>query len=247
MINVQVDISDFRRDLKNYFSAQYPESMARGFQALSQSARDAARQRTAEKYKLHSDFIPKGILNTPQTDAQIAAAAKSIDRHHDIQASVFLRPSGDVTKSLGFMVPHETGDNKTPRGSMIAIPSYGIEGYSFRTSRGGVKTKYTPSELLKDYPKGGSRLPPAVVAGLIQDAQQGKGKPGRKKGEAFVTVSKGGVPMIARRKGGGRLPLEVLYVMKKAVKSDGNWGFETTVQATVVNKYRGVLARYINK
>lgn len=246
-MNITVDISDFRRDLQKYFKTDYPESVARGFQALTQYARDAGRQRTAERYKLHSDFIPKGILNTPNTDSQVKAAAKSMERHHDLQAAVFLRPASDPGKGLGFMVPHETGAPKTPHGAMIAVPSYGISAYSFKTSGGAVKAKYKPAELLKVHnQKGDSKLPAGVIAGMAAEGNK-PGKGGRRKGEAFIVTGKGGVPMVVRRKSGNRKPLEILYVFKKEVKSDGDWGFETTVQATVMNKYKSVLSAYVNK
>jgi len=242
-IDIRVDMRDFEKDLKHYLDDQHPHAVALGFRSLSIFARDAVRQRTGEKYKLKSDYIPKGILSTPYTDNQTDAAAKSYAKHHDLIAAVFLRPSSQPSGGLAFMVPHETGENKTPaKGQAIAVPSYGVEHYSFRTSRGGVKTAFKPKTLLEGYQK--HHLPASQLAAMMADPKPTK--KGRK-GKPFTGQTKAGVGIIGRRKGNGRLPIEVLYVFKSYVRSDGDWGFEPTIRAEVQAKYVRTIGRYINR
>jgi len=245
IIHCEVDTGEFKKDLTRYFDSLYPEAMARGFRSLSMLARDAARQRTGEKYRLRSDFIPRGIVSAPFTDGQVDAAARSYAKHHDLIASVFLRPASNPHQGLGFMVNHETGKPVTPsRGAALAVPSYGIEQYSFRNSRGSVKTPYKPGKLLEGYHK--EHLPPHVLAAMGAESTATPKKKG-KKGRPFVGQTSKGVGIIGRRKGSGRLPIEVLYVFKAQVRSDGDWGFETTIRAEVRAKYVRTLGRYLNR
>lgn len=240
-VRIEVDTRDFNRGIKTYLDSTYPEAMARGFRALAQHARDAARQRTAEEYELHSDYIPRGILSTPNTDGQVQAAARSYARHHDLEAAVFLRPANNPRQSLAFMVNHETGDPKTPsNGGALAIPA-AVENYSYRTSKGGAKKQYQAGTLLEGYTK--RRLPTSVLAGITAD--NGKGKGG--KGEPFVTKTNKGQGAIARRRKGGRLPLEILYVFKPRAQIKSDWGFEPTIRATVQARYQRDVGRFINR
>lgn len=242
IINITVDSSDFTKALKKYFAKDYPLMIAQGFRSVAIVARDAARQRTAEKYKLHSNYIPSGILSTPFKDGQVDAAARSYAAKHDLIAAVFLRPSGDARKGLGFMVPHETGEPKTSsKGGSLIVPTYGIEQYSFRTSRGAVKTQYTAAQLLEGYTK--QRMPSSVLAMIIAQGSKRKGK----KGPAFITKTDRGVGAIAQRTGGARIPIQFLYVFKDHVKSDGQWGFETTIRNAVTKAYEKEIAKYVNK
>jgi len=240
---MEVDLGMFA-DMRRSVGPYWAKVAAHGMQDIIRQARDAARQRTAEHYNLHSDYIPKSILSAPEKDGQLKAVEKSILTHFDCQASVFLRP-GTGAKSVGFMVPHETGESKgSAKGGYIAVPAEGVENYSFRTSKGAVKKAYKPGNLLSEY--GTHKIPPSMVAMLMDEAQSGKpSKKKGKKGEPFIMKS-GGVSMIARRVGDARTPLEILYVLKKKVQSDGSWGFEPTVRSMVKAVYREELAKRIN-
>lgn len=245
-VNITLELQSFQTALALYFDKSYPEATARGFGEVARRARNAIRERTRQVYDLHSDFIPRGIWSTPDREVQIRAAARSFAKYGDLEAAVFLRPAnGKEKNSLKFMIPHETGEAKTPKGKALAIPAQGLEGYQSKTGSGATKKAYRPAQLLSGYNSGKSTLPAAVVADMINNPSSHN--PNNRKGQPFIIKSSKGVALLVRRKSGNRLPLDVLYSFKPRAQIRSDWEFETTVRTDVLQQYGRVMKRYVNR
>ena len=228
-----VDSKDFMRDAKYIGGTAYPKAVALTFKHIARKAKEDVQDETRRNFHLHSDYIPKGIRSTPEKKSQVLAAAKSVERYHDITAAVYLRP-GSGKRSLDFMVDHETGGTKTARGGgNIAIPAKDLANYSSKTSRGAIRKNWKPAQLLAYYNREGGNT---------------KGNKLRKKGrgsikKAYLKKSKSGDIQIVRRKNKKSRSLEFLYTFKKSADIKATWDFEKTVRKSVENNY----VRYANK
>jgi hypothetical protein len=125
----------------------------------------------------------------------------------------------------GFMPIHETGGIRNPhaggsgrdRGRALALPGEDLRRRNYRTKTGRVRKRWKPGELLKYYNEGNRGR-----------AQARSGRGGRRR--AFITKTKGGVPVVLRRRGRARYPLERLYVFTPRAAIKPTWKFEPTVK-----------------
>lgn len=235
--DIEVDIRDFVRDAKRLARHNYPMAVAKGFRALGFKGREAAQDRSRVAFKLHSDYIPRGILSVPYSAAQVRKGAKSIRKYHDILAMVFVRSSTSPKRSLDFLTLHEEGGIKRSQdgSGLVATPGSDISNYNYRTSRGRVSKRWRPSgKLLEEYFKKG----PNKRGSKIHGRKKGKQKPA-----AFLLKVRNDSVMVARRLTGKRRPLEFLYAMKKTTVIKKTFHMEDTVQAVVRRDYRRILNR----
>lgn len=232
---IEVDSKDFMRDAKSISSYGYPVAVARAFKKLAGVAAEDVKSVTALNFKLHSDYITKGIRSTPNNKTQLKAAARSVEKYHDIEAAVYLRP-GSGKHSMAFMVDHEDGDNRTGIGK-LAIPAHDLKNYSYKTNRGAVRKAWRPSTLLKYY----NMVGPNKKGNKLSHKKTRGGK-----GKAFILTTKSGVRAIVRRKNKKVKSLEFLYLLKSSADIKKQWDFETTVDKSVHTNYRRIAARYLN-
>ena len=225
---IRLEVDEFRESWETWRNAKWPEAVARGFGALARMARDKMRDRTRQVFDLHTDYIPQAIRSTPDNSSQISAAARAFGKYGDLQASVYLR-GGSGNKSMEFMLPHETGEDKVPQAGSLAIPSTDLEGYSFRTGRGATKRAWKPGKLLEIY----------------NQTNHGKERRMEKRagsvGAAFVMQTNKG-PMVARRKG---KDLQFLYSFKERADIKPVWDFEDTIVQYVNAHGRAIIERMI--
>ena len=233
---VRVDLKEFMDSAKKLGDSEYPRYLAKAFQYLSMRARNEVRHETKSKFKLHTEFIPNSILNTPHTAGQVKAAENSIRQYHDIMSAVFLRPASTPKRDLGFMVPHETGERKVPRHGMLAIPAGDLENYDYKTSRGSVKSQYKPKNLLKSYNRVGGNTKGHKLSGKSGGAP----KP-------FLLKLGSGKEMVVRRQAKTSNRLEFLYSLKSSARIDPVWSFEETVKRTVQEVYKAVIVGQLRK
>lgn len=233
---INVDSKDFMRDMKSIAGDAYPVAVARSFKKIASIAAEDVRDETRLNFKLHSDYIPKGIRSTPSTKTQVKAAARSVEKYHDIEAAVYVRP-GSGKRSLAFMTDHEDGANRrSAKGKDVAVPAKDLGNYSSKTSRGARRKNWKPAQLLAYYNRVGGNT---------------KGNKLRRKGrgsikKAYLKKSKTGVIQIVRRKNKKSRSLEFLYSFLESVKIAPRWDFEQTVDKSVKNNYVRVSSRYLN-
>jgi hypothetical protein len=231
-VKIEVDTSKFLKRIEVISNTEIPGAVAKGFSELATDARDKVRERTRQEFDLHGNYITNGIKATPETSAQISAATNAFSKYGDLDASVYLRGSNDPKKSLSFMVNHETGDDKTAVGNMIAIPSTDLSGYNYRTSKGAVKAAWSPSKLLEVWnatDKGKRRRGDKLI--------------GTTTGAPFIiNTSKG--PMIARKKG---KELQFLYSLKPRAEIKKTWSFEDTVVEHVNAHGTSTIEKYVRR
>lgn len=253
MIELRFDISKFNKSWNNV-SNNVKLAIIHGFAKTAERGRNNVRNRTRAVFKLHSDYIPNAVLSIPtynlrsskkmsgfdRGQLQFQAALKGLKgKHKNFQAAVFLRGSANPTKSLDFMVVHETGGTKESFKGKLAIPRYGVTRKKFRTSTGRVKKSYKPGILLKTWNK---------VRG--QQSKKLKKKGVRLKPTAFILESKFGGFVIARRRtrstwldSKNRAPLDILYKFSPSAKINKRWNFVQTVHTTV-NRH---VFKYVNR
>ena len=234
-----LDWRKFQRDYR-LINSKYPESVARGFRALSERARDDMRIQVKSIFDLHSDWIPKNILNTPKTNAQLKKAAKAVKKYHDIQATVYLRPAHDPKRSLDFMVHHEKGTPKRSEDGSgdIATPSIDIRNYKYRTGRGKTAKRWRPGVMLEQFNKKGANKKGHKIRYR---------KPGGK-GEPFlVTGKRSGKELVARRLSSRSREFQVLYSLHDRVRIRPRLHMEQTVKGSASMNASSILGRYINR
>lgn len=138
-VNVGMDARDCLRDLRGIAREQFPYAYAEALTRTAGIARFAVQIRTREVFKLHTEYIPRGILVE-------RAKKKDIQTMKIGFAAVFT--SDKITP---FMAMHETGGTKRPSGRALAIPGKGLLGKGFKTTTGAVKGAWKPKTLLHAY------------------------------------------------------------------------------------------------
>jgi hypothetical protein len=246
---IRVDLAAFTRSAKKMDQKDWPKHVVNGFAELADVSAGAVRVVTRGKFKLHSDYIPKGIKSTPMTSSQKARAEHALRKYGDFNAAVFLRGSRSVKHSLDFMADHEEGDPRKPQKSYIAIPTTQLKEKRHRSPRGATRKRWKPETLLERYNATGGSFNGTTTT------NKGKRLGPRKKrmpGDAFLIMGKQGDPFIARRmnrnkntKHGGEL--EFLYVLKNEADIKSGWQFVTTVYSTVGRRYATILHKHIKR
>jgi len=133
---IYIDSEAALRGLTALQKDQYPFALAKALTNVAKLARMRVQAVTREKFKLHGEFIPRGI--------RVQFAQKmDLVRWGFIQSAVY---TGN--KITDFMAYHETGGTKEPAGNSLAIPSYDIKKKKYRTSTGRVAKRWRPKTLL---------------------------------------------------------------------------------------------------
>lgn len=221
-LQMTIQSDETLRALSRLIGNDLPFASARALTWLAQSAQAAAQEHTREQFKLHTDFVPKGIGIIPARKSDMIAIGQGT--------------SYVITKERisTFMPIHEFGGEREPvarvsgdKGKAIALPAKDLKAKSYQTSTGAVRQRYKPSELLKDYHRVGSR------GGQVKQVIRG----GRK-GPPFIIRGRGSdVPLVVRRRGKKRYPLELLYIFSDRATYHPNWGFDEIVTAVVKDEY----------
>ena len=136
-MRVQVDQKDFQKDLSALQREHFPFAMAKTLTQLAKLGQGAARAQTKKVFRLHTEFIPNGIRISPARKAEVRAGGG--------EAAVY------TADDIDFMVPHEEGGTKKPRGQALAIPSFPAQRTTpdLKTKTGKVRAKYMPRKLLE--------------------------------------------------------------------------------------------------
>lgn len=222
MIKVTALTEETRRDLTAIEQEQFPYALARTLTEVAALAVIAVQNRTRVVFKLHGEFIPRGI-------AKIGAKKGDIKATGIGTAIVYTKPL-----ISGFMPIHEAGGTRTPasksgggdRGKYLAQPARDVLSKSYRTSTGRVRARWKPVTLLQGYRGRGRNV--SMTGGIVRPTRGGR------KGKPFIIRAQGsGTPMIVRRKSSTRYPLELLYVFSKRARYKPTWRFETTVEQVV--------------
>lgn len=213
-IKVEMDARDAMRDLRGIKREQFPFAYAAALTETAKLAQTAVQVKTRLSFNLHTEYIPRGIRITPAKKRDVVQMGMA-------WSSVY---TSDAITS--FMVIHEEGGIKDPRGKVLSVPTTGIRQYSFKTARGAVKKRWQPKGLLRGYTgRTGTR----------------KRKKGRLSRQAFILPKKGAQPaMLVRRVSRGERGLELLYVFTPQARIEPRWGFEDTVQRTADKVFKRV-------
>ncbi len=224
---MDIDITEFVKSAQKHIGRDWPRAIIGAFASIADDGAGAVRALTRGKFKLHSEYVTRGIKSLPYTPAQLMASQRALKRHGDFMAAVYLRGSASPKKSLGFMADHETGMDRMPQDTWIATPLPALERKSFRTGRGRVRKRWKPSTLLKRFNEVGSRFDGQTTTN--RGLRLG---PSRKRlpGSAFITIGVRGTPVIARRiTRKGNKQLEFLYSLNRRADIRKGWGFVDTV------------------
>lgn len=229
-IRVTALTAEASRALSALEKDQFPYALAKTLTEIASMAVRAVQARTRQAFKLHGEFIPRGIARTP--------AKKGDVKRLGIGTTIV------YTKPLisGWMPVHEIGGVRTPeaksggqdKGRSLAIPARDVKSKSYRISVGRVRKRWQPVTLLQGY----SARRNTSYAGMIKTGRGGR------KGKAFITRTQGSdTPMIVRRKGKGRYPLELLYLFSARAVYKRSWDFEKTVADVVERRFADRLRR----
>lgn len=137
-LNVSLDTSGVNRFLYHFAQKQMPFAAARALTWTAQDCQKEVRRELPRKYTLRNRFVEQGI--------RIRPAQKD-----NLESAIYTRADGKY--SIDFMVLHDTGGIKRPRGQHLAIPgsSKGLGHVSVRTnSRGIIRRSDRPRQLLQD-------------------------------------------------------------------------------------------------
>lgn len=235
---IKVELGDFIRSSKKHIGNEWPKAVTKAFGGIAGRAMESAQQLTREKFKLHGDYVLRGIRHYPANAIQEEAAAHALKRYGDMNAAVYLRGANDPKRSLGFMAHHEYGEERqahSPWVSLngdryIAVPLDDLLKKSAKTSGGRIRKRLRPSDLLERFSQSGSRFDGNTT---INKGVKYRPRNAKKKGAAFIIASaKRHIPMIAQASHGG-LFLEFLYALVPDSKIREQWGFVKRVYKTV--------------
>jgi len=215
---------DFRatvRALNEIQKKQVPFATAKSLTDLAKAGQAAVRVNTEKKFDLRAKaFIKRNIRITPAKKREV--------RTGKAFSAVRTDP-----KIKSFMVGHEKGETrKAMKSRRISVPGTDLVKKAFRKASGGVKRRFLPSTLLKDF-KGDRGVRGPKTKSRVK-------KP-------FIILGKNGVPLVVRRISKKRKPLEILYSFKKFVKIDKKWGFEKTVKGIVQFKAKRIFEMNLKK
>lgn len=242
---VDIDISAFTRTAKRHIGKDWPKAIVGAFASMADDGAGAVRALTRGKFKLHSDYITRGIKSLPNTPAQRGAAERALKRHGDFVAAVYLRGAVNPKRSLGFMADHETGMDRIAQDTWIAMPTTTLKAKSFKTGRGRVRKRWKPGTLLKRFNEVGSKFDGRTTTN--KGMHLGTSRK-RSLGSAFLIRGRGGTPMIARRGGNkGNKQLEFLYALKKSANIRKRWDFVNTVEIIVMHIHERTIKKAVQR
>ena len=236
MVDYDFQFEDFKASAADFMKKGFPEAAALGMRDTAQGARDAVRERTRGIFDLHTDYIPRGILSTPEKQGQLNRTANGFAKYGDMEGAVFLRP-GTGKRALDFMLPHEVGGNKESDGS-VAIPAQDIQNYKYRTSSGKTSARWKPARLLADFNANG---------GNVTGQRRGKNNSGNPTAPFVKKSRSSGTLQVVRRRTKKAKTLEVLYTFKRKAKIKPVWGFEQTVRTNVSRNYTRHFSKHLNR
>lgn len=242
---IEVDLTAFTQWARQHIEHDYPKAVAECFSDIAKMGRDEGRSLTKNKFKLHSEYIPKGIRHLPQTDAQKNAAARGMKKYGDMSAWVFVRKATDPKKSLMFMVHHEIGEKREAVKRYIAVPTRRMKEKAFRTAKGKVKKRWKPETLLQSYNESGSYFTGKTTRSTNRQRRTGRGR--RLPGKPFLIRGYRGDITIVRRLTNFYLILEHLYVLKEDVTIKKEWGLVRGVKEAIMRNYSKVILEHMRR
>ena len=213
-----IDMREFKRSIKVFTKDDFPEAIAVSMKRLTQQTTKIVQKETRMNFDLHSDWIPKGIKPFPKTQGQVAKVERDVKTRNKFVASVA------AGHRMGFMSGHDTGITRYGTGGKkLAVPGYGLQKLSYRTSTGKVKKRWLPKTLSEK----------------IVGARQNKTKKGRK--TPFLMKDKRGRKMIVRRTGQKSKNIEVmwLFIDKATIKEE--WNFTDSGVRYISRAYKPVI------
>ena len=213
-LKVEFDVKSAKKDLDEIQLSQFPFAYAKSLTQIAQVAQKMVQERTRKEFKLHGEFIPKGI--------RIQGANK-----HDI-INYGLAVSRIFTAPIisEWMPLQETGGEKIPSKTAIAIPGKNLAQMAYQMSSGQTKKQFKPSQLLKRYneTKGSN-------AGVTH-------KKGGRKAVAFILKNR-----IVIRASDQRYPLVTLYLFDSKAQIKPRWDFLSTVEKSVSTLFPTIFAQ----
>jgi len=242
---VDIDISGFVKSAKKHIGQDWPRAIVGAFAEMANDGAMAARALTRGKFKLHSDYITRGIKSIPKSQGQLKASERALKRHGDFTAAVYLRGAASPKRSLSFMADHETGMDRVAQDTWIAMPTTTLKRKSFKTARGKVRKRWKPGTLLKRFNEVGSTFNGSTTTNKGKHLDSSRK---RSPGSSFIIAGRGGTPMIARRASGkGNKRLEFLYALNKKANIRKGWDFVNTVTTIVEYIHERTIKKAVGK
>lgn len=231
-IKITALTKDARRSLSSLERDQFPFALAKTLTEIAGMAVIAVRKKTRQEFDLHTEFIPKGITRT-------RAQKKDVKNKGIGETVVYTKPI-----ISGWMPIHETGGNRKAhsglgkdKGKYLTIPAQDLLKRAYKTGSGKARKRWKPSTLLSQY-KGRNV---SYSGGMTRPTRGGR------KGKPFIIRGKGSnVPIIVRRKGTQRYPLELLYIFSRKARYKPVWGFEKVVEEIVDLRFATRLKANLN-
>lgn len=237
MVTIQAHSQECLRALSNIRLNGLPRAVVLGFSRTARIARNRVANEARQRFKLHTEFIPKSVRYIPDRNKshQITAAARAFrNKHKSFRAAVFIRGHTSVKHKLDFMLLHiEGGTKESIQKSTLAIPGKDLRRYSFKNRAGAARKAWKPASLLKHY----NEVGPNTKGRKLGPRIKRRGKP-----KSFLMTARSGHQMIVRRKTRKNKKIEILYHLKKRAKIKKVWDFKEIVWTTVRNN----LARNLN-
>lgn len=233
MVTVSMDYSQFKETVTWLGDSKVSWIVGKGAGLLALGAKKDVQEVTKERFNLHSEFIPKGVWSKPR-GTTFGVLKAEVRTTRKCEAAVYTAPV-----ISGFMSIHEVGGTRMPKGKALAIPptkkgkieiAKPIATGGFKTSRGKVRRRWQPAELLKNIGNTGHHGMPRATR--------------KRKGSPFV-IEIDGIMYVVRRAGRTPLPLELIYIFNPNAEIDERWDFEETVEKHVTANYRSVFESVI--
>jgi hypothetical protein len=249
---VKIDLTEFSKTARQHIKKDWPAFVVSAFSEMAEMARDGARILTKQRFKLHSDYVIKGIKHYPQNASQKSMAAQALKKHGDMNASVYLRGARNAVKhaharkeSLQFMADHEFGAQRNAQNKYIAVPTKTLKSKNFRNNRGRVKKSFTPKHLLKRFNESGSTFDGNTTRSKSRVRKK------RMPGSPFIVMGSSGRPFIVRQvrrsKKNSKGKLEFLYILNPSVNIKLKWGFVKVVYRVVKANYSKILGKHYKR
>lgn len=242
---IKIDLTEFSKTARKHIKRDWPAFVVNAFAEMAEVARDGARILTGQRFKLHSDYVTKGIRYYPQSANQKNMAAQALKKHGDMNAAVYLRGARNAKKSLQFMADHEFGEQRNAQNRAIAVPTKTLKSKNYRSNRGRVKKSFIPRHLLKRFSESGSKFDGNTTRS--KNRVRNRRMPGR----PFIIMGSSGNPFIVRQvrrsKKNKKGKLEFLYMLKHSVNIKMKWGFVKIVYRVVKANYSKILGKHYKR
>lgn len=207
-VSVSLNYKTALRGLSDVRKKQVPFAFAKALTDTAMASQRAIQVATPKLFRLHGDFIPKGVRVKPAKKSDILNFGLA-------QAEVYTAPA--ISK---FMSLQEPGGIKKPPNRSLAIPGIALLDMNVKNAQGRIGPKYAPKNLV-----------PQIARWKTHPRKRSHDGTHRNDQRAFRMIIGGSLRIMIHSTGTyWRQNIVELFGFKPLANIKPRWGFEGTVR-----------------